>query len=141
MFKRVSGRFIGLGALACLLMLTACATPPKDPEARADFEAENDPIEPVNRAIFGFNEVVDGTLLKPAALIYRGVVPEEGRTGIRNVLNNLRSPFDVANDALQGNVNQAGDDLIRLLLNSTVGVLGIFDVATGWGYPYHSEDF
>jgi phospholipid-binding lipoprotein MlaA len=141
MFERVSGRFIGLGALVCLLMLTACATPPKDPEARAEFEAENDPIEPVNRAIFGFNEVIDGTLLKPAALIYRGVVPEEGRTGIRHVLNNLRSPFDITNDALQGNVDQAGDDLIRFLLNSTIGVFGIFDVATGWGYPYHSEDF
>lgn len=141
MLERLSVRFFGLAALAFLLMLAACATPPQEPEARAEFEAENDPIEPVNRAVFGFNEVIDGTLIKPAALIYRGVVPEEGRTGVRHVLDNLRSPIVVANDALQGNADQAGDDFLRFLINSTFGVLGVFDVATGWGYPAHSEDF
>lgn len=141
MLERSYGRLIGLGALAALLVLGACATPPQDPEARAEFEAENDPIEPVNRAIFGFNEVVDGVLIKPAALIYRGVVPEPARNGVRHALDNLRSPIVLANDLLQGDLNRAGVTLVRFVINSTVGVLGIFDVATDWGFPAHSEDF
>jgi len=141
MLERSFGRLLGLGALAALLMLGACATAPQDPELRAEFEAENDPIEPFNRAVFGFNEVVDGVLIKPAALIYRGVVPEPARNGVRNVLDNLRSPIVLANDLLQGDFGLAGDTVARFVINSTVGVLGIFDVATGWGFPAHSQDF
>lgn len=65
-------------ASAILVGLLGCATPPQDPEDRAQWEEENDPLEPLNREIFAVNRVIDGLLIKPAAMIYRGVVPEEG---------------------------------------------------------------
>src|SRR5665213_2222713 len=100
MLDRFYTRLLGLSALAAVLSLGACATPPEDPAARAEFEADNDPIEPVNRAIFDFNMVVDGTIIKPAALVYRGVLPQEARDGVQNALENLRSPIVFANDVL-----------------------------------------
>ena len=107
---------IGFAAFAALIALGGCATPPEDPAARAEFEADNDPIEPINRAIFDFNLVVDGTIIKPAALVYRGVLPEEARTGIHNALQNLRSPIVFANDVLQGETQRAaGHAFLRLI--------------------------
>ena len=102
MLDRFYTRLLGLSALAAVLSLGACATPPADPAARAEFEADNDPIEPVNRAIFDFNLVVDGVIIKPAAQVYRGVLPQEARDGVHNALENLRSPIVFANDVLQG---------------------------------------
>ena len=141
MLDRFYTRLLGLSALTAVLSLGACATPPADPAARAEFEADNDPIEPVNRAIFDFNLVVDGTIIKPAALVYRGVLPEQARTGIHNALDNLRSPIIFANDVLQGETQRAAITAWRFLINSTLGILGIFDVAKEAGYVGHSEDF
>lgn len=134
-------RLLSLGAFAALLALGACATPPQDPEARADFEADNDPIEPFNRAIFDFNLVVDGAIIKPAAVAYRDVVPQPARDSVHNALENLRSPIVFANDVLQGETQRAAVTAWRFLINSTVGILGIFDVAKEAGYQPHSEDF
>jgi phospholipid-binding lipoprotein MlaA len=141
MLNRFVGRLIGLSAFAALIALGACATPPADPEARAEFEADNDPIEPVNRAIFDFNLVVDGAVIKPAAQVYRDVLPERARNGIHNALQNLRSPIVFANDVLQGETQRAAITAWRFVINSTIGILGIFDVAKEAGYPPHSEDF
>lgn len=141
MLERFVSRWMGLGAFAALIALSACATPPQDPAARAEFEADNDPIEPLNRAIFDFNLVVDGTIIKPAAQVYRGVLPEGARTGIHNALDNLRSPIVFANDVLQGETQRAAITAWRFVINSTIGILGIFDVAKEAGYPGHSEDF
>lgn len=141
MLDRFYSRLFGLAALGAVLALGACATAPQDPAARAEFEADNDPIEPINRAIFDFNLVVDGTIIKPAALVYRGVLPEQARTGVHNALDNLRSPIVFANDVLQGETQHAAITVWRFLINSTVGILGIFDVAKEAGYPGHSEDF
>jgi phospholipid-binding lipoprotein MlaA len=101
----------------------------------------NDPFEGVNRVFFGLNEVVDDILLRPAAIVYRTIIPRYGRQRIRNVLNNLDSPVVFANDILQGEGDRAGDTLMRFLINSTFGVAGIWDVATDWGHPFHDEDF
>jgi phospholipid-binding lipoprotein MlaA len=132
---------LGIGALAAVLALGACATPPEDPQARAEFEAENDPIEPFNRAIFDFNIVVDDALIRPAAVAYRDVVPQPARDGVHNALDNLRSPIVFANDVLQGEPERAGTTVLRFLINSTFGLFGIFDVAKDAGHPGHSEDF
>lgn len=134
-------RLLGASALAAVLALGACATPPEDPQARAEFEADNDPIEPFNRAIFDFNLVVDDILIRPAAIAYRDVVPEPARDSVKNALENLRSPIVFANDVLQGEPERAGTTVLRFLINSTFGLLGIFDVAKDAGYPGHSEDF
>jgi phospholipid-binding lipoprotein MlaA len=133
-----------LAAVALLStgLLTACATPPADPQARADFEAVNDPLEPVNRALFEFHQVVDHFLLKPVAFIYQNLIPEPARTGIRNALVNLKTPVILANDLLQGETGRAGETLERFAINTTVGVLGVYDAADKWfGIAPHTEDF
>ena len=98
----------------------------------------NDPLEPVNRAIFGFNEVVHENLLGPVANAYNRNVPQTVRTGVSNFLTNLSSPISIANNLLQGDVAAAFDLLVRLIVNSTIGIGGIADVMGG---EYRSEDF
>jgi phospholipid-binding lipoprotein MlaA len=120
-----------------------CATrpPADDPEALADFEEANDPLEPTNRGIYAFNNALDTVVLKPAAQAYRFVLPGQVREGVHNVLANLGTPVLLSNDMLEGRPRRAGDTTMRFLINTTVGVLGIFDVAKGWGYPQHDADF
>ncbi len=133
-----------LAAVALLStgLLTACATPPADPQARADFDAVNDPLEPVNRALFEFHQVVDHFVLKPVAFVYANLIPQPLQTSIRSALINLKSPVILANDLLQGETARAGDTLQRFAINSTVGVLGLYDAADKWfGIPPHTEDF
>jgi len=131
--------------LACAMMLGlgACATrpDPTDAEAVAEFRANNDPLEPLNRASFFVNDGVDTLVLRPAAEAYRIFIPPEVRTGVRNVLGNLRTPVILVNDLLQGETQRAGNTVGRFVLNTTLGVGGIFDVATGFGLPGHAEDF
>lgn len=104
------------------------------PEASDDFEG-------VNRAIFEFNNVVDGVILKPAGQIYRGVVPEWGRDRVTNALYNLSEPVTVVNSVLQGDDVNAFTALWRFIINSTFGLLGTFDAASELGLEPRSEDF
>ena len=105
-------------------------------------EDENDPLEGLNRGIFEFNRVVDGLLIKPAAQIYRGVLPQQAQDSVRSFLRNLRSPAILVNDVLQGDMDRAGTTISRFLVNTTLGIGGLFDVAGDHlGIPYHSEDF
>jgi phospholipid-binding lipoprotein MlaA len=100
-----------------------------------------DPLEDLNRYFFALDMTLDDVLFKPAAYTYRYVVPKPGRRGIRNALNNLESPVIFANDVLQGEVGRAGNTTVRFALNSTIGLLGLFDVAKSIGLPRHEEDF
>ncbi|MFT8244709.1 VacJ family lipoprotein [Roseomonas sp. BN140053] len=136
-------RSLRLLVLCLALGASACATrpDPSDPDAVAEFEQNNDPLEPTNRALFSVHQTIDRAVLRPAAVAYRAVVPPPVRTGIRNVLGNLRAPVIFLNDALQGNPERARDTLARFMLNSTVGLGGIFDVAAAMGLPGHTEDF
>jgi ABC-type transporter lipoprotein component MlaA len=104
-------------------------------------EAESDPFEGFNRVVFGFNEVVDHLVLEPAARIYRAVVPRPVRIAVINVINNLATPVTLTNDILQGNSEAAANTIKRFMVNSTLGIGGIFDHATGLGEPLHREDF
>jgi phospholipid-binding lipoprotein MlaA len=123
--------------------LAGCATPPpaSDPEALADFRQTNDPLEPTNRVFYKIDDTLDTVLLKPAAEAYRYVLPDTVRTGIHNVLNNLGGPVRLTNDTLQGKPARAGDTMMRVLINTTAGLVGIFDVAKDVGYPDHDNDF
>lgn len=138
----IFGRKLALiAALASATGLGACATPPSDPEALATYQEINDPLEPTNRAIFGFNMFVDRNVLKPVAKGYRSVVPDPARTGVRNFVDNLKSPLIFANDLLQGEIDRAGVTLVRFVFNSTLGVGGVYDFAAKHGdYHKHSED-
>ena len=130
-----------LVALVPLLALSACATPPTDPASRAQFEANIDPLEPMNRQIFAFDMFVDQWLIKPVAQVYHNVVPDPGKDAVRNFLGNLHEPVIFANDLLQTEFKRAGWTAERFALNSTVGVGGVFDVATRWGVEKQSGDF
>ena len=100
-----------------------------------------DPLEPLNRGIYQFNDGVDTMLLKPAAEVYQGVVPSLVRTGVSNVFANLNDVIVALNNLLQGKFTTALSDAGRVLVNTTVGLLGIFDVATPAGLEKHDEDF
>lgn len=130
-------------SLFALALVTGCATPPPadDKEAVAEWEQTNDPLEPMNRAIFDFNDAVDKALIKPVAQAYRSGVPAYGRERVRDVLNNLRSPIILANDVLQGEPDRAMQTLMRFAFNTGFGIGGLFDVAAPGGIPYHDEDF
>ncbi|MBM3564841.1 MAG: VacJ family lipoprotein [Alphaproteobacteria bacterium] len=134
---------IPLLALLVLPALPGCATAPdlRDAEARAEYERINDPIEPFNRAIFALNRAIDKALIRPLATLYRDLVPQAVRDAIGNVLANLGTPVVLANDVLQGEPERAKRTLARFVVNSTVGMGGIADVAAEMGVPRHTEDF
>lgn len=100
-----------------------------------------DPIEGFNRAMYAFNEGLDTVLIKPVAQGYEAVLPTPVRTGVTNFFGNIADFFIGVNNLLQGKPDQAVSDIGRVLINSTVGILGIFDVATNAGLEKHEEDF
>jgi phospholipid-binding lipoprotein MlaA len=124
-----------------IAVLATCATPPTDPIDRAAFEQRNDPLEPLNRRIFDANQFLDSILLRPAAKVYVFTVPEDARAAIRQVLDNMKEPTLVFNNALQGEFARAGISLGRFAINSTVGFGGIIDVATLSGIERQPADF
>lgn len=124
------GRFRGgwapVRALVCALLVAGGGGPGWAQEVA-------DPIEPVNRAIFRFNDVADRNVIEPIAWGYRRVTPEPVRRSVRNFLGNLGAPVVFANDLLQGERDRAGITLARFMINSTLGVFGLFDVAGALG--------
>ena len=108
---------------------------------RAWAEDIYDPIEPVNRAIFSFNDTVDVYLFEPVAKGYEWILPGVVRKGVTNFFSNLRSPIYVVSDIVQLKFGQVGTHTGRFLINSTVGVAGVFDVAKLVGLEEHYEDF
>jgi len=100
-----------------------------------------DPIEPVNRAVYKFNDALDTVLLKPVAQVYETVLPQFVRTGITNFFENLYDVRNALNDLLQGKIVNAATDVGRIGINTTVGILGFVDVATEVGLEHHKEDF
>jgi phospholipid-binding lipoprotein MlaA len=116
------------------LFLTACSTTGGNPQA-------NDPYEQTNRQVFDFDIRLDRHILLPTAQAYNDVVPEFARDGVHNFLLNLNSPVIFANDVLQGEAGRGGQTLARFVLNSTIGIGGLIDIAGKIGIPYHDEDF
>lgn len=130
-------------ALVVGTLLSGCASAPdaNDPQAVAEYKELNDPIEPLNRTFFEFNRGLDTMLLRPAATFYKAMMPPPLQNLVHNFLNNLKTPVVLLNDVLQGEGQRAGDTLARFAINSTVGVLGFGDPATGMGFARHGEDF
>ncbi len=127
-FKRASVLFLA----ALMLVMTGCASTVRNPD---------DPLEGYNRAVFSFNEGVDKAVVKPAAQAYETVLPQLVRTGIGNVFRNLGDVWVGVNNLLQGKPGDGMSDLMRFAMNSTFGILGIFDVASEMGLQRHDEDF
>ena len=126
-------------AIALLLLLgaaSACATGSGPSEV-----GEADPLRPVNRGVFGFNEGLDWVLFQPLALGWIFISPEGVRVRLGKFFDNLEFPVRFVNNLLQGAVKQSGREVGRFVVNTTVGFLGFFDPATGWGLTKQDEDF
>ncbi len=125
------GRFI-LGLLVALqLLLAGCATGTNP----------RDPWEPYNRRMTRFNDLLDENVLEPAAKGYQTVLPEVVRKGVNNFFGNLSDVWSTVNNALQLKPREAADSLARVGINTTVGLLGLIDVASDLDIPRHREDF
>ena len=100
-----------------------------------------DPLEGLNRAVYTFNDGVDHLIVAPAAGIYRDLVPDFIRTGVSNFFANIADVLIALNSLLQGKLLNAVSDVGRVVVNTTAGLLGLFDVATELGLEKHNEDF
>ena len=135
------------GAICCAAglllagLLVGCATPPADPAQHAVFEKTNDPLEPLNRRILDVNLFVDRILLKPVTKVYIAVVPEEARDAVKRALDNMKEPVVVINNVLQAEPRRAGISAGRFVVNTTLGVGGLFDPAKKWGLEKETGDF
>ncbi|MFA5040616.1 MAG: VacJ family lipoprotein [Bdellovibrionales bacterium] len=138
---RVRPLFLALTFLCLPTLLVACADVPKSPEAQAEALEINDPLEPMNRAIFNVNDFLDRLLIKPATEVYRFIVPTFLRERVANVLSNLGEPVTFANNMLQGKAGSAGVTAQRFAVNTVVGVGGLFEVADGWDLAKQHGDF
>lgn len=119
--------------VACVsALLSGCAT-------RGD--TPGDPLESYNRAMFGFNEKVDEVAVRPAARAYDAVTPRPVRTGVGNFFGNIGDLWTGVNNLLQGKPRDGFTDGMRVVINTTVGILGVFDVASELGFDKHDEDF
>jgi len=109
--------------------------------SKKDNRDVKDCFEGVNRATFKFNQVLDGAIFEPIAKVYK-VLPSSVRAGTSNVLDNLSNLVTIPNNILQGDFKKAGQNTGRLVVNTTLGILGIFDVANGMGFlEYEKEDY
>jgi len=128
------GQFFAVALV--VLSLSACATSGARKSAIVQ-----DPIEPVNRAVFVFNDFLDKIILEPVAKAYKAVLPTPVRTSVRSFLRNLKSPVILANNLFQGDLPEAGNTTARFLMNTVLGVGGFYDFAATQGLEYRSNDF
>lgn len=101
---------------------------------------EDDPFESINRTVFAFNQTFDEYLLDPVYDHYTAYVPESAREGISNIFSNLREPLTAVSSTLAGEFENASNATARFAINSTVGVLGYFDVGAEWGFESERQD-
>ncbi|KAA6186012.1 VacJ family lipoprotein [Thiohalocapsa marina] len=124
-----------VGILSLALIVTGCSTVPKE------YRDPRDPWQAYNRAMFKFNTDFDNAFIKPAAKGYRAITPEPVDRSITNFFSNLSDLTSAVNNVLQFKLSRAGSDLGRFAVNTTAGVLGLFDVASNLGLSSYKEDF
>ena len=124
--------FVAAGVAAWVIGLSGCATTANNPK---------DPYEGFNRAMFTVNEGLDTVLLKPVAKGYDTVTPGLVKSGVGNFFGNLADVWTALNNFLQGKVSEGFSDVGRVFVNSTIGLVGLFDVASNMGMEKHAEDF
>ena len=123
----------GTGVLLAVCLVSA--------HAQAIAADPRDPLEGLNRAVYGFNDVLDRALVKPVAQIYGKVVPRVVRKGVGNFFGNLGDVWSAVNNAAAGRGQATGDSVGRVLVNSTIGLLGVVDVASDMDIQKHPADF
>jgi phospholipid-binding lipoprotein MlaA len=122
---------LAVASLALAGFLCGCASIGASP---------SDPLEPINRAVFSFNEGLDNAVLKPVARTYQAALPEFVRIGVSNFFSNLDDLWIGLNNVMQGKVGDGVQDWARFVFNSTFGVLGFFDISSDFNLPKHNED-
>lgn len=123
-----------LATAAAAVVLAGCAT-------TGEYADPRDPLEPMNRAVYRFNEAVDEAVLKPVATAYRDVVPAPARGYVRNFFSNIEDLLIGVNNLLQGKVGEGLQDWFRVAVNTVMGPFGINDWASEMGIEKHNEDF
>jgi phospholipid-binding lipoprotein MlaA len=123
----------------------AASAPDTTPEDLFQFDEEeytvSDPLEPINRGIFWFNDKLYFYLFKPVARGYRWAMPEPWQVAVKNVFSNLASPIRIINSGIQGKFTDAGNELTRFFINTTLGIGGLFDTAKeNFNIRKHNED-
>jgi phospholipid-binding lipoprotein MlaA len=131
--RRILRGTSGIAISMAILLLQGCATGP-DANPR-------DPMEPLNRAVFRFNDTLDGAVLKPVATGYKAVTPSWIRKGVGNFFNNLQDMWSTVNAALQGRGPDFSDNAGRVMVNTTMGLFGLIDVASSLQIDRHTTDF
>jgi phospholipid-binding lipoprotein MlaA len=136
-----SWRWMAIVALLAGTTLFGCATPPANPAARAAYDQANDPLEPLNRKTFAFNQGLDKVIFKPAAQAYVAVVPGDARSAVHHMLDNMKEPTLFFNNLLQGQFKRAEISLGRFIVNTTIGMGGMVDVMSLSGVERQPADF
>ena len=136
MFGQLNKKLINILMCMGIALIAGCAT-----TQQTERVAKIDPFESMNRAVFTFNENADEYVIKPVAEAYQFVLPDFVRTGVTNFFSNIGDVFVAVNNLLQGKPGNAANDIGRFLVNSTIGILGLFDVATEAGLEKNKEDF
>ena len=126
--------FFKIGLIATTLFITGCATTQSESHV-------NDPVEGYNRVMHSFNDTVDKNVLKPVAQGYDFIMPAPASKGVSNFFSNLNEITVIINDVLQFKMMQAFEDTSRFAINSTIGIVGLMDVASDFGYKKNDEDF
>ncbi len=124
---------VGIGAAALGMVLGGCATGPN--------ANPRDPLEPLNRSVFSFNDALDRALLQPVATAYKQVVPQPVRSGVGNFFANLEDAWSAANSVVQFKGQAAAESALRFGVNTFFGLVGVIDLASDLGIERHSEDF
>jgi phospholipid-binding lipoprotein MlaA len=117
--------------LTSVIILASCIQKGPNPE---------DPYESINRKTYQFNTIIDAIFIKPPARLYKAIVPTPIRTGVNNFYNNITLIPTIANDLLQAEWHHAENDMGRLLVNSSIGIGGLIDVASQVNIPLHNND-
>jgi phospholipid-binding lipoprotein MlaA len=131
--KFIASRAVFLSAILAFGLISGCATGPQ--------ANPTDPLEPLNRGIYAFNDGIDKAVLKPAALGYKAITPAPVRTGVSNFFNNLQDLWSSINGVLQLRPKVALDNFFRFGVNTTFGLAGVLDVASEMGIERQPEDF
>lgn len=129
-----AGKALRTVALATAVALSGCAT-------HSEYADPNDPLESYNRAMYNFNDALDRAVLKPLGRGYNAVVPAPVNRGVSNFFNNIEDVTSAVNNLLQFKVGRALSDVGRVAVNSTIGIAGLFDVASNMDMPRYNEDF
>jgi phospholipid-binding lipoprotein MlaA len=126
----MKSKFLTLITICLITLMTGCAS-----------VDNKDPLEGINRGVYKFNDVSDKAVFKPIAGAYKAVMPSPVRTGVNNFFANLKTFVTSINQVLQFKFNKAAESAGRFVINSTIGIAGLFDVASKQGIPQYKEDF